>query len=189
VRTGTPTGHPAFDGDEQDVPRIATSRIVDGDAMRGRRVDGEPEQQRGWASMEVPPEAEHGRTHSTTLTVAATFDSLGLVRVVVGGVAAHSDMTVDATEDLCLAVDEACLLLLEAFAPAAPGRDDRLQLEFEPHPDAGCVAVVVRRPGAAACGPSSEVTTLVLDALTSAWSLDLAGSAPCVSLTVDTGSR
>jgi hypothetical protein len=126
---------------------------------------------------------------STTLSVPASFDSLGLVRVVVGGVAAQAEMTIDGTEDLCLAVDEACLVLLEAFVPGTPDRDGRLHLEFTHDVDGGCIAVAVRRPGAMPSGPSSDVTTLVLDALTSGWSLEQADRGPSVHLTVHTGSK
>lgn len=49
-----------------------------------------------------------------TITVPAKAEFLHVVRTVVGSVAARRDLTIDAIEDLRIAVDEACAQLLAA---------------------------------------------------------------------------
>jgi serine/threonine-protein kinase RsbW len=48
------------------------------------------------------------------ITVPARAEFLHVIRTVVGSVAAHNDLTIDAIEDLRIAVDEACAQLLVA---------------------------------------------------------------------------
>jgi serine/threonine-protein kinase RsbW len=60
---------------------------------------------------DTPPD---GRRDSVTITVPARAEFLHVVRAVVGSVAAKRDLTVDAIEDLRIAVDEACAQLLVA---------------------------------------------------------------------------
>ena len=48
------------------------------------------------------------------ITVPARAEFLHVVRTVVGSVAARNDLTIDAIEDLRIAVDEACAQLLQA---------------------------------------------------------------------------
>lgn len=51
---------------------------------------------------------------TVTISVPARAEFLHVVRTVVGGVAARRDLTIDAIEDLRIAVDEACAQLLIA---------------------------------------------------------------------------
>ena len=51
---------------------------------------------------------------TVTITVPARAEFLHVVRTVVGSVAAKGDLTIDAIEDLRIAVDEACAQLLVA---------------------------------------------------------------------------
>jgi serine/threonine-protein kinase RsbW len=51
---------------------------------------------------------------SVQITVPARAEFLHVVRTVVGSVAARHDLTIDAIEDLRIAVDEACAQLLAA---------------------------------------------------------------------------
>lgn len=53
-------------------------------------------------------------TDVVTVTVPARAEFLHVVRTVVGSVAARRDLTIDAIEDLRIAVDEACAQLLSA---------------------------------------------------------------------------
>jgi serine/threonine-protein kinase RsbW len=55
---------------------------------------------------------------SVRITVPARAEYLQVVRTVVGSVAARHDLTVDAIEDLRIAVDEACAQLLAARGTA-----------------------------------------------------------------------
>ena len=50
--------------------------------------------------------------HAVCITVPARAEFLHVVRTVVGSVAARNDLTIDAIEDLRIAVDEACAQLL-----------------------------------------------------------------------------
>ena len=58
--------------------------------------------------MSPPPQDE------ITITVPSRAEFLHMVRTVVGSVAAKRDLTIDAIEDLRIAVDEACAQLLVA---------------------------------------------------------------------------
>jgi serine/threonine-protein kinase RsbW len=53
-----------------------------------------------------------GRDDAVLITVPARAEFLHIVRTVVGSVAARHDLTIDAIEDLRIAVDEACAQLL-----------------------------------------------------------------------------
>jgi serine/threonine-protein kinase RsbW len=58
------------------------------------------------------------------ITVPARAEFLHVVRTVVGSVAARHDLTIDAIEDLRIAVDEACAQLLARRAQAQTLRVD-----------------------------------------------------------------
>jgi serine/threonine-protein kinase RsbW len=60
------------------------------------------------------PSDEDGRPETVTITVPARAEFLHVVRAVVGSVAGKRELTVDAIEDLRIAVDEACAQLLVA---------------------------------------------------------------------------
>jgi hypothetical protein len=131
-----------------------------------------------WSTAASPDEPDR----STVLVVNATFDDLVLVRLVTGGVGAAADMSVDCLEDLRLVVDEACALLLETYS--RPDSDDpgRLSLTFDTDVDRGVIEVRVERSGVVPAGQPSEVTTMVLDSLTSTWSTSYDGSTAAVRL-------
>jgi serine/threonine-protein kinase RsbW len=61
------------------------------------------------------------------ITVPARADFLHVVRTVVGSVAARNDLTIDAIEDLRIAVDEACAQLLAV-------RGSAVTVEIAPRP-------------------------------------------------------
>jgi len=62
---------------------------------------------------------------AVTLSMPATSPHLRLARLVASGVASLSDVDFDTIEDLRIAVDELCTLLLEAARPGA-----HLQLSY-----------------------------------------------------------
>lgn len=76
------------------------------------------------------------------ITVPARAEFLHVVRTVVGSVAARNDLTIDAIEDLRIAVDEACAQLLAA-------RGSSVTVEIRPVSD-GVAAV---------CSTDAEVAT------------------------------
>jgi hypothetical protein len=61
----------------------------------------------------------HPRSDAITVTVPARAEFLHLIRSVVASVAARRDLSIDAIEDLRLAVDEACA---SCCVEARPGR-------------------------------------------------------------------
>jgi serine/threonine-protein kinase RsbW len=73
------------------------------------------------------------------LTLPASSAYLSVLRTATAGLAARLDFTLDEIEDLRIAVDEACAMLL---AEAAPGAD--LTCRFELEPTLIQVAVTVR---------------------------------------------
>ncbi|MEP6696091.1 MAG: anti-sigma regulatory factor [Pseudonocardiales bacterium] len=73
------------------------------------------------------------------LTLPASSAYLSVLRTATAGLAARLDFTLDEIEDLRIAVDEACAMLL---ADAAPGAE--LICRFELEPSMICVAVTVR---------------------------------------------
>ncbi len=83
------------------------------------------------------------------LRVPASSAYLAVLRTAAAGLAARLDFTLDDIEDLRIAVDEACALLL----PLAHG-DGRLTCSFDLEPDLLQVAVSVRSTATAA--PSQE---------------------------------
>jgi serine/threonine-protein kinase RsbW len=74
---------------------------------------------RGTRASRDAPSAE------ATLTVPPDSRYLSVLRTAAAGLAAHLDFTLDDIEDLRIAVDEACALLLEQASP-----DASLRCEF-----------------------------------------------------------
>ncbi|PZS30591.1 MAG: anti-sigma factor [Pseudonocardiales bacterium] len=83
--------------------------------------------------------AEHGTRDLVVLHLPASSAYLSVLRTATAGLAARLDFTLDEIEDLRIAVDEACAMLL---ADAAPGAD--LSCQFELEPTLIRVAVTVR---------------------------------------------
>lgn len=82
-------------------------------------------------------------THTTlrdvvTVKLPAASAYLSVLRTATAGLAARLDFTLDQIEDLRIAVDEACAMLL---AQAVPGTD--LECEFELNGDTMSIAVSV----------------------------------------------
>jgi serine/threonine-protein kinase RsbW len=95
------------------------------------------------------------------LSVPARADYVATVRLAAAALSAACDLTVDDIEDLRLAVDEACALMLPLAAP-----DSALDTRFEPTP--GCLGVQVSVLAAGETSiDRSGLGWTVLDALSS----------------------
>jgi hypothetical protein len=155
--------------------------LVSGLPMRGglpsSSMDGGPE----------PP--TWGEPTATVVSTPCTPRDVGLIRVVAATYGSHADMTVDFVEDLRLAVDEACGLLLEAFTAARPDSIDRLTVRFACDAARDEIVVDAWRDDVIAAGPASDVTTMVLDALTAWWALEVSDTRASVGLRVAIGSK
>ncbi|MQA88481.1 MAG: anti-sigma factor [Streptosporangiales bacterium] len=88
--------------------------------------------------MATPAELS-GVRDTVTVRLPATSAYLSVLRTATAGLAARLDFTLDEIEDLRIAVDEACAMLLTQAEP-----DVDLQCTFELHGDAMRVAVSVR---------------------------------------------
>ena len=84
----------------------------------------------------VTPASLSGVRDAVTVRLPATSAYLSVLRTATAGLAARLDFTLDEIEDLRIAVDEACAMLL---AQAVPDVD--LECEFELSGDAMRVAV------------------------------------------------
>ncbi len=82
---------------------------------------------------------DRGTEDLVVLTLPASSAYLSVLRTATAGLAARLDFTLDEIEDLRIAVDEACAMLL---ADAAPGAE--LSCRFELEPALIRVAVTVR---------------------------------------------
>jgi serine/threonine-protein kinase RsbW len=112
------------------------------------------------------------------ITVPARAEFLHVVRTVVGSVAARHDLTIDAIEDLRIAVDEACAQLLtvrgDHVTVAISGTAEGVETVCSTDAD-----VAVWPPD----GVQHSLATQVLQGLTDsvAWELSAAGPAVRVS--------
>lgn len=89
------------------------------------------------ADAECPPHG--GITDRVTIEMPAEGAYLSVLRTATAGLAARLDFTLDEIEDLRIAVDEACGMLL---AQAAPGAS--LECDFTLGPDSISIAVSAR---------------------------------------------
>jgi hypothetical protein len=135
------------------------------------------------------PAPEGRRADRLELRVPTTATQLPAVRAMAGDLAMRMDYDLDAVEDLRLAVDEACGLLLEAFTAARPGSIDRLTVRFACDAARDEIVVDAWRDDVIAAGPASDVTTMVLDALTAWWALQVSDTRASVGLRVAIGSK
>ena len=89
----------------------------------------------------LPPEARaaEGTRDQVTVRLPAQSAYLSVLRTVTAGLAARLDFTLDEIEDLRIAVDEACAMLL-----AEADEDSRLECEFTLSPDTMTIAVSAR---------------------------------------------
>jgi serine/threonine-protein kinase RsbW len=98
-------------------------------------------------------------SHTVEVSLPADRDYVAALRAFVTALAAHSDLTVDEIEDLQIAVDEACALLL-------PHAEAGGQLAVHVELAAAGVAVVVSVPaGAGAVPDRSGFSWTVLSAV------------------------
>ncbi|MEU5938869.1 ATP-binding protein [Micromonospora sp. NPDC047548] len=111
------------------------------------------------------------------LTVPADGGYLGVLRTATAGLAARLQFALDEIEDLRIAVDEACAMLL-----AIATRDAELECRFSVTEDALTVEVTVPTVRGATLPSESSFAWKVLTALTTAASADAADGRATISL-------
>lgn len=122
------------------------------------------------------PVVDH--TDVVLLTVPADGAYLGVLRTAAAGLAARLHFTLDEIEDLRIAVDEACAMLIRLATPAA---DLRCRFALA-GPELG-VEVAVPTAGTAALPVTSSFTWKVLTSLASAASASVADQTATIALT------
>ncbi|MBQ0901708.1 ATP-binding protein [Micromonospora sp. U21] len=111
------------------------------------------------------------------LTVPADGGYLGVLRTATAGLAARLQFALDEIEDLRIAVDEACAMLL-----AIATRDAELECRFSVTEDALTVEVTVPTVGGATLPAESSFAWKVLTALTTSASATAAEGRATISL-------
>ncbi|GAB3174682.1 serine/threonine-protein kinase RsbW [Micromonospora palomenae] len=111
------------------------------------------------------------------LTVPADGGYLGVLRTATAGLAARLQFALDEIEDLRIAVDEACAMLL-----AIATRDAELECRFSVTEDALTVEVTVPTVRGATLPSESSFAWKVLTALTTAAFADAADGRATISL-------
>ncbi|WP_346538397.1 ATP-binding protein [Micromonospora sp. DPT] len=111
------------------------------------------------------------------LTVPADGGYLGVLRTATAGLAARLQFALDEIEDLRIAVDEACAMLL-----AIATRDAELECRFSVTEDALTVEVTVPTVRGATLPSESSFAWKVLTALTTAAFADAAEGRATISL-------
>ncbi|MGN9779040.1 ATP-binding protein [Micromonospora sp. H33] len=111
------------------------------------------------------------------LTVPADGGYLGVLRTATAGLAARLQFALDEIEDLRIAVDEACAMLL-----AIATRDAELDCRFSVTDDALTVEVTVPTVRGAKLPAESSFAWKVLTALTTSASATAAGGRATISL-------
>ncbi|MBQ0892194.1 anti-sigma regulatory factor [Micromonospora sp. U56] len=111
------------------------------------------------------------------LTVPADGGYLGVLRTATAGLAARLQFALDEIEDLRIAVDEACAMLL-----AIATRDAELECRFSVTEDALTVEVTVPTVRGATLPSESSFAWKVLTALTTAAFADVADGRATISL-------
>ncbi|MEV1142362.1 ATP-binding protein [Micromonospora sp. NPDC049799] len=117
------------------------------------------------------------------LTVPADGGYLGVLRTATAGLAARLQFALDEIEDLRIAVDEACAMLL-----AIATRDAELDCRFAVTDDALTVEVTVPTVRGAKLPAESSFAWKVLTALTTSASAQAAGGRATISLLTRRGS-
>lgn len=96
------------------------SSVSIGDAPRARSTgNGKVEGSRSAVSQQEPAGRTATETGQVVLTVPADSIYLSVVRTAAAGLGARLDFTLDDIEDLRIAVDEACALLLKQARPGS----------------------------------------------------------------------
>ncbi|MDG4833144.1 anti-sigma regulatory factor [Solwaraspora sp. WMMD1047] len=126
-------------------------------------------------------------THATTgptteddvvlLTVPADGGYLGVLRTATAGLAARLHFALDEIEDLRIAVDEACAMLLAVAVPSA-----EVECQFTVTDDALTVRVTVPTVAGARLPAESSFAWKVLTALTTSASATLADGRATIAL-------
>ncbi|MFC8847494.1 MULTISPECIES: ATP-binding protein [unclassified Micromonospora] len=111
------------------------------------------------------------------LTVPADGGYLGVLRTATAGLAARLQFALDEIEDLRIAVDEACAMLL-----AIATRDAELECRFQVTEDALTVEVTVPTVRGATLPSESSFAWKVLTALTTAASASTSNGRATISL-------
>ncbi|MDQ7907247.1 anti-sigma regulatory factor [Phytohabitans sp. ZYX-F-186] len=111
------------------------------------------------------------------LTVPADVGFLGVLRTATAGLAARLHFALDEIEDLRIAVDEACAMLL-----AIASRDAELECRFSVTDDALSVEVAVNTVRGARLPAESSFAWKVLTALTTAASATAEGDRASIRL-------
>lgn len=111
------------------------------------------------------------------LTVPADVGYLGVLRTATAGLAARLHFALDEIEDLRIAVDEACAMLL-----AVASRDAELECRFSVTDDALSVEVAVNTVRGARLPAESSFAWKVLTALTTAASAEVDGDRASIRL-------
>ncbi|MGC4803553.1 ATP-binding protein [Micromonospora sp. DT233] len=118
------------------------------------------------------------------LTVPADGGYLGVLRTATAGLAARLQFALDEIEDLRIAVDEACAMLL-----AIATRDAELECRFAVTDDALTVEVTVPTVRGATLPSESSFAWKVLTALTTAASANAANGRATIALLTRRASR
>jgi serine/threonine-protein kinase RsbW len=116
------------------------------------------------------------RDHTVTLTVPADGAYLGVLRTAAAGLAARLQFTLDEIEDLRIAVDEACAMLIRLTAPS-----EELRCRFSL--DGERLRVEVAVTGAAVAPDTSTFAWQVLASLADGVSADFDGQTALITLT------
>jgi hypothetical protein len=107
-------------------------------------------------------------TAPISLAIPAAMEHVRLVRLVASGVGAEIGFDVESIDDLRLAVNEACGILLECST--ASDDTDSLLVEFSR--DTDTLQVRAKRPSARFESDASDVSVAVLDATSRSWRLE-----------------
>lgn len=134
-------------------------------------------------NYEVPPEPAADSSDVVLLTVPADGAYLGVLRTAAAGLAARLHFTLDEIEDLRIAVDEACAMLIRLATPAASLRcrfaltDDELGVEVAvpttpdatlPAPSSFAWKVLTALAGSPSATVADQTATIALTARRSA---------------------
>jgi serine/threonine-protein kinase RsbW len=126
----------------------------------------------------VRTERDHTDTGEVLLTVPADGAYLGVLRTAAAGLAARLHFTLDEIEDLRIAVDEACAMLIRLAAPA-----EELRCRFSLTGETLGVEVAVPAGPVAAVPDTGSFAWKVLTALTDDATAALAGRTATIALT------
>jgi serine/threonine-protein kinase RsbW len=128
---------------------------------------------------EAPPHPVATNSDVVLLTVPADGAYLGVLRTAAAGLAARLHFTLDEIEDLRIAVDEACAMLIRLATPAAALRcrfaltDDELRVEVAvpttqdatlPAPSSFAWKVLTALAGSPSASVTNQMATIALTA-------------------------